>query len=677
MFRFFLFVCLCLSSLGYAQQDSLVDFLKIDAAIEPFTTEAKVFGSVKVKFKTLQAVDSIYLDAQHMTIKGQAMEGVPVKALENKIWLIGPFEAFRTYTAFFQYEAFPKQTLYFGHHQIWTQGQGKYTSNWLPSLDVMTDKMEFDLTLIIPSGSIAIANGTLVSKIPKGPKVYWKFNMQQPMSSYLVAFAVGNFEHRTLTSESGIPIELYYEPKDSAYFEPTYRYTQQLFDFLGEEIGVPYPWQNYKEVPIRDFLYAGMENTGCTFFSEAFVTDSVAFKDRNYINVNAHEMAHQWFGNLVTETEGKHHWLHEGFATYYALLAERALFGTDYYYWKLFQSAEQLKALSEEGKGEYLLDPKASSLTFYEKGAWALHILKETIGEDTFKNAVKNYLKKHAYQNVNTEDFLYEIRALTNTDISSWEQDWLYQSAFQSEAAYQSLMQSPFIQKYFETAALWDLPLSNKEAQLREAIQGGNEFIGQEAVYQLSKEPFSEVMSLYQTAMKTENIWVRQAVALSMDGIPESFRAEYENLLNDASYLTQEAALYNLWLQFPGKRTVYLDRMDGIMGFQDKNIRQLWLTLALYTEGYRTDTKKGYLEELLGYSGPDFSFEIRQKAFEYLYAMGISDPVFIQNLINACTHHYWRFRDAARAMLDNFMEEEGNKAQVLALFSSYSEKEKA
>lgn len=201
----------------------------------------------------------------------------------------------------------------------------------------MTDKMEFDLTLIIPSGSIAIANGTLVSKIPKGPKVYWKFNMQQPMSSYLVAFAVGNFEHRTLTSESGIPIELYYEPKDSAYFEPTYRYTQQLFDFLGEEIGVPYPWQNYKEVPIRDFLYAGMENTGCTFFSEAFVIDSVAFKDRNYINVNAHEMAHQWFGNLVTETEGKHHWLHEGFATYYALLAERALFGTDYYYWKLFK----------------------------------------------------------------------------------------------------------------------------------------------------------------------------------------------------------------------------------------------------------------------------------------------------------------------------------------------------
>ena len=123
---FFSFVCLCLSSLGYAQQDSLVDFLKIDAAIEPFTTKQKFFGSVKVKFKTLQAVDSIYLDAQHMTIKGQAMEGVPAKAQENKIVAHRPFEAFRTYTAFFQYEAFPKQTLYFDTIKFGPRAKEKY-----------------------------------------------------------------------------------------------------------------------------------------------------------------------------------------------------------------------------------------------------------------------------------------------------------------------------------------------------------------------------------------------------------------------------------------------------------------------------------------------------------------------------------------------------------------------
>lgn len=155
-----------------------------------------------------------------------------------------------------------------------------------------------------------------------------------------------------------------------------------------------YPWQNYKQVPVKDFLYAGMENTTLTVFSEAFVVDSIGFNDRNYVNVNAHEMAHQWFGNLVTETEGTHHWLHEGFASYYALLAEKEIFGSDYYYWKLYNTAEQLKQLSDEGKGESVVNPNASSLTFYEKGAWALHILKELIGEEAFKSAVKKLFAK-------------------------------------------------------------------------------------------------------------------------------------------------------------------------------------------------------------------------------------------------------------------------------------------
>ena len=87
------------------------------------------------------------------------------------------------------------------------------------------------------------------------------------------------------------------------------------------------------------------------------------------MSVNGHELAHQWFGDYVTATSGTHHWLQEGFATYYALLAERKVFGDDYYYWQLYKSAEELKALSDKGKGERLLDPKASSLTFYQKGA--------------------------------------------------------------------------------------------------------------------------------------------------------------------------------------------------------------------------------------------------------------------------------------------------------------------
>ena len=417
------FLLLFIGFCGFAQQVSTVDFLNVNAVVEPVVVEKKIMGTVKVSFKVLQKTDSIFLDAVNMKITNVAHEGVYVSATKDKIWLLDSFEADRIYTAYFSYEAIPKQTLYFTQNQIWTQGQGKYTSHWLPSIDDMNDKIEFDLTIKTQSGDTVVANGKLKSSYEKEGHTYWECNMEHPMSSYLVAFTVGVYNRTKLISKSGVPIELYYEIADESKEEPTYRYSKQIFDFLEEEIGIPFPWQNYKQVPIRDFLYAGMENTTATFFSQAFVVDSTGFNDRNYVNVNAHELAHQWFGNLVTETSGSHHWLHEGFATYYALLAERNIFGADYYYWKLLQSAEQLKQLSDEGKGESLIDPKASSLTFYEKGAWALHILKEKIGSAAFKQAIKNYLTKYQFSNVTTEDFLYELKQVSDVDIEQWKKD--------------------------------------------------------------------------------------------------------------------------------------------------------------------------------------------------------------------------------------------------------------
>src|SRR5690606_13846733 len=161
---------------------------------------------------------------------------------------------------------------------------------------------------------------------------------------------------------------------------PTYRYTKRMFDFLEKEIGIPYPWQNYKQAPVRDFLHAGMENTTLTLFADTFMVDSVGYNDRNYLNVNAHALADQWCGNMVTARNNEQHWLQEGFATYYALLAEREVFGEDYYYRKLYKSAETLAARSENGKGEAVLNAGAGSLTFYEKGAFVLHRLRETAG---------------------------------------------------------------------------------------------------------------------------------------------------------------------------------------------------------------------------------------------------------------------------------------------------------
>ncbi|HBL80065.1 MAG TPA: aminopeptidase [Aequorivita sp.] len=656
-----------------AQQTNVVDFLRIEASIGTKADEKKVEGKFLTAFKVLKETDSIFMDAVNIQINDIKTANFKITYDEKKVWFVGNFEVGTTYKADFYYEMKPKQTLYFFGDEIWTQGQGKYTSHWLPSIDDVNDKIEFDLQLLAPIDKVVIANGKLIDYGNLHEVNTWRFNMKNPMSSYLVAFAIGDFNKRELVSNSGIPIELYFTPKDSLKVEPTYRYSKEIFDFLETEIGVPYPWQNYKQVPVRDFLYAGMENTTLTIFSQAFVVDSTGFNDRNYVNVNAHELAHQWFGNLVTEKAGEDHWLQEGFATYYALLAEKEIFGDDYYYWQLYQTAEQLKAMSDEGQGESLLNPKASSLTFYQKGAWALHILRERIGEDAFKLAIKNYLEKYKFKNVATQDFLNEVKNVSDVDISTFEKDWLQQTAFQSEDAYQSLLKSAFIRKYFEISALRAVPFSDKKIQLKTALTFPNDFIGQEAVYQLMDEPLAETLPLYKTAFNSNNLYVRQAIALSLQTIPKELQTEYESLLQDDSYVTMESALYQLWMQFPEKRAAYLNKTKGIEGFQNKNIRQLWLALALLTEGYDNQEKENYISELKHYTSPDYSFEIREKAFEYVNELQLWDTEMLKNLVEATVHPTWRFAKPSKALLNNLLQNEKYHEQVKVLGRQVSE----
>ncbi|RFN60165.1 M1 family metallopeptidase [Marixanthomonas ophiurae] len=672
--------CTCLlvllSFFGNAQQTELVDFLSVTAEIIPNASEESVKGTVSYQFKILQKTDSVYLDAINMQVEESKSNRVSISSEEKKIWLIGNFRKDKNYEVTFSYTATPKQTLYFPGNQIWTQGQGKYTSHWLPSIDDMNDKLEFDLTIAASNNKTVLANGKLVEKKQKDSLQYWQFDMQHPMASYLVAFAIGDFDKKEITSQSGIPIELYYKPEDANKVEPTYRYTKQIFDFLESEIGVPYPWQNYKQVPVRDFLYAGMENTTATIFSEAFVVDSIGFADRNYVNVNAHELAHQWFGDLVTEASGTHHWLQEGFATYFAQLAEREVFDDDYYYWKLYNSAEQLKEMSDSGKGEMLLNPKASSLTFYEKGAWALTLLRQKIGDEAFKTAIKNYLETYQFNNVTTDDFLAEVKKVTDGDISEWEADWLQQSAFKAEQALGYLSQSSFMKSYFEISALRNTPFSEKKNDLSFALTAPNDFIGQEAVYQLSGEPIAQTLPLYRKALTSDNLYVRQAVANTLATIPKELQTDYESLLNDKSYVTQEAALYNLWINFPKKKGEYLNEMKGVEGFQNKNIRQLWLVLAMVTEGYEIENKQQFASELINYTSNEYSFEVRQKALEYCSELQIYTEEVFKNLVNASVHPNWRFKKLARTMLDTILQNSEYKEQAKKLLPVLSKKER-
>jgi aminopeptidase N len=560
----------------------------------------------------------------------------------------------------FNYFAKPKQALYFvgseekDNVQIWTQGQGKNTSNWLPSFDDVNEKLIFSLEVVVDSKYQVISNGILKSKVNNDSMTYWRFNMQKPMSSYLLMLGIGKFEKQIQQSNSGIPLEMYLEPKDATKFEPTYRDSKRMFDFLEKEIGVKYPWEIYKQAPVRDFLYAGMENTSATLFNTRYVVDSTGFEDRSYTNVNAHELAHQWFGNLVTAESGKHHWLQEGFATYYALLAEKEMYGEDYFYSKLYESASQLKFASRTDTIP-VLNAKASSLTFYQKGAWALFVLHEEIGDKAFKKAVRNYLKKHAFQSVNTPDFFAEIKKVSRYDLDNFSKVWLETMVFNTQQANSLLLKNIEIQMLFEVDKLKNKPLSEKRDFLEKIMQSDVYFLVKEAILnQLKNEKWEDKKSLFILALATKNVQLRQTVAAALTQIPESFRTQYETLLEDKSYQTQELALYNLWNNFPELRILYLDKSKTWLGFNDYNLRTLWLTLALSTPNYPID-KQALETELMQYSSIDYEANTRQNALEKLLAFKIINDIVLKNLVNATTHHMWQFskfgRDNIRKLL--------------------------
>jgi aminopeptidase N len=173
---------------------------------------------------------------------------------------------------------------------------------------------------------------------------------------------------------------------------------------------------------------------------------------------------------------------------------------------------------------------------------------------------------------------------------------------------------------------------------------------------QLKNEKWEDKKSLFILALETKNVQLRQTVAAALNEIPESFRTQYETLLEDKSYQTQELALYNLWSNFPEQRIQYLEKSKSWMGFNDYNLRTLWLSLALSTPNYPID-KQALEAELMQYSSIDYEANTRQNALEKLLTFKIINDIVLKNLVNATTHHMWQLtkfgRDNIRKLLKN------------------------
>lgn len=653
-------ILLFFSICSMAQQTSYVDFINCKASVIPNFENKTIEGKVYYEFKVLSDIDSIRIDARNMDFSEVLINGKLVHFKNNKKELI-LFEGFAKgdNSISFIYKAFPKQALYFigtsESHQIWTQGQGKYTSNWLPSFDDVNEKVVFNISVTYNNDYQVVSNGVLRNKKNnlQGKTTFYEFEMEKPMSSYLVMLAIGKFNYQIEKSKTGVPVEKYFKPQDSLKVEPTYRYSAKIFNFLEKEIGVKYPWKIYRQIPVNDFVYAGMENTTSTIFAQEYVVDEMGFNDRNYINVNAHELAHQWFGDLITAKSGTHHWLQEGFATYYALLAEKEVFGEDYFYNKLYDNWLQIKIQSQQKGVLPILNEKASSLSFYEKGAWALHSIRTDIGERKFKKAVKNYVKKYSFKNVETDDFLAEIKKVSNFDTENFKKKWLESTNCDSLA-------NPYLKKWKQYQYLERLyrfkASNNKDSIVAIILKNKNihSAIKVKALQEIPDRRFDKDEKELNSVFYDKNIDVQQMILRRISSYSDDYQSKMDSIFNLPSYDIKRDFINNIKMSENQRKKKLLEIEE--LSKKNYELRLTWLQCALIYNDFQPEKHQQFIDEMNNYTSSNYDIYTRITAF---FSMQLLDPinsVGLNNLFLATKHHNWHLVSSAKQLIESYLK---------------------
>src|SRR5690606_17510001 len=264
-----------------------------------------------------------------------------------------------------------------------------------------------------------------------------------------------------------------------------------------------------------------------------------------------------------------------------------------------------------------ILSDKASTLTYYQKGAWALHVIRESIGAEKFRQAVKTYLEKHAFGNVTTEDLFAEIKAVSDFDTETFSKNWLETPVFQKDEVTKLLRKNEFISTYMDLNEKPLHPEKDKKKILKLLKSKAYYPIKELLIYQTASLPFEKKKDILEAGLKTGNIKVRQAVATTLQTIPESFRTQYETLLNDDSYYTKEIALFNLWTNFESHRDRYIALSENWVGIDGRNLEILHHSLSFVTADDPEQQVADYYA-LLKLSGTNYDAVTRQNALEKL-----------------------------------------------------------
>jgi aminopeptidase N len=407
--------------------------------------------------------DSLRLDAKGMDIKQVSLVNgsqlIPLKYTYDDhsilIKLDRNYVAKEQYTVYLDYTAKPNllkvqgsaaindaKGLYFINpdermpnkpRQIWTQGETEASSAWFPTIDRPNQKTTAEISMTVLDNYVSLSNGALSNqqKNSDGTRTdTWKMDL--PHAPYLFMMAVGDFKIYQ-DKYNNIPVDYYLEPKYAPYAKDIFGKTPAMMDFYSKTLGVPYPWNKYAQIVCRDYVSGAMENTSATLHGEHVQKTKRELLDDNQEGTIAHELFHQWFGDLVTAESWSNLTMNESFATFGEVIWREHDGGKDRGDKSRFEKLQSYLKSTKNGKSptlaRYYYHDKEDMFDniSYAKGSLILYALKEQMGDEAFYQSLKKYLTDNSFKTGEPQQLRLAMEEVTGKDWAPYFNQWYYQ----------------------------------------------------------------------------------------------------------------------------------------------------------------------------------------------------------------------------------------------------------
>lgn len=318
----------------------------------------------------------------------------------------------------------------------WTQSQDEYARYWFPCLDYPHEKQRTATTIVVPKGMFALGNGELVERKDENGTTVFRYRQDVPHSTYLMTLVTGPFVEvaQGTAGRNATPVFYYVLPGREADGERSFSKTPRMIECFEQRLGTSYPYARYSQIAVSDFIFGGMENTAATTQTDRTLHDDTAHLDFSSDPLVSHELAHQWFGDLLTCRDWSHAWLNEGFATFMEAVWREADLGYDEYIYDIFDGFSFYLKEDEHRYSRpivcnaYIAPSDIFDRHLYQKGASVLHMLRGELGDARFWRSVARYVHDNAQKSVETIDLIRAIENETGRNLRGFFDEWVFRA---------------------------------------------------------------------------------------------------------------------------------------------------------------------------------------------------------------------------------------------------------